>query len=261
MIKRTISSLVSNLGYELRRKNLPLARRGLYPAGYNLEQEAYENILKIHTHTMVTYERLVTLYQQAVFCETNNVRGSFVECGTWKGGSVGLMALANLKYGSARRHLHLFDSFEGPPEPDETVDGEQAIREAREVGGGTGGKLVALSVSVGPLEANKDLLERVIGYDASYLHYHKGWFQDTLPAEAAEVGEIAILRLDGDWYASTKICLESLYDQVVSGGFVIIDDYGAYDGCRKAVDEFMSQQPVKAFLSHLDYSGRYWIKP
>ena len=69
------------------------------------------------------------------------------------------------------------------------------------------------------------------------------------------------MRLDGDWYASTKVCLDCLYDKVVSGGFVIVDDYGYYEGCRKAVDEFIDKKRVEVFLSQIDYGCVYWIKP
>ena len=180
---------------------------------------------------------------------------------------MGLMALGNMRHGARRRHLHLFDSFEGIPEPDETVDGERAIREVRSVGGGTAGKLVPVgnfyeryADGVGTLETNRHLMEGVIRYDPSFLHYHKGWFQDILPREAGNTREIAILRLDGDWYASTLVCLEHLYRNVVSGGFVIIDDYGYYEGCRKAVDDFLEQEGIRPYLNHIDAAGRYWIK-
>ncbi len=235
---------------------------------FDLAREADGGIRVVRSHTMLSYPRLVTLYQQVAFCETHNVAGSYVECGTWKGGAIGLMALANLKHGSARRHLHLYDSFEGIPEPDKSVDGPLAERQALSVGGEVKGRLIPLkgfyekyADGIGDLETNKYLLETVIGYPLPFLHYHKGWFQETLPKTAREIGEIAILRLDGDWYASTKVCLEYLYSQVVSGGFVIIDDYGAYEGCRKAVDEFMAKEGIRAYLNHIDYAGRYWIKP
>jgi O-methyltransferase len=232
--------------------------------GYDMEMEAYDNIQLIKSHTMVPNGRLVTLYQQVVFCEKNGVRGSFVECGTWRGGAVGLMALGNLKHGLQRRHLHLFDSFEGIPEPDELVDGEEAIQFARKFGRGASGRLVPIAEaydSVGTLEINKKLLEEIIKYEPNFIHYHKGWFQDTLPTAAKEIGEIAILRLDADWYASTKVCLEHLYDRVVAGGFVIVDDYGCYEGCRKSFDEFMACHGVRAYLNHIDSHGRYLIKP
>jgi hypothetical protein len=178
------------------------------------------------------------------------------------------MALANMKYGSRRRHIHLFDSFEDICEPDAAVDGARAVREVKKWSKGDAtGKLQPLHGfydafgGPGSLEGNRALLERTIGYDRNYLHYHKGWFQDTLPADAPGIGEIALLRLDGDWYASTKVCLEHLYDKVVKGGFVVVDDYGAYEGCRKAVDEFMQSRSIKAYLHHVDMECKYWIKP
>lgn len=267
IVKSSIRYVASHLGYEIRRK-VPSTRRNFAMPeglqGYDLEQEAYDNIAVVRLHTMLPYVRLVSLYQQVVFCEINRIRGSFVECGTWKGGAVGLMALGNIHHGSGRRHIHLFDSFQGIPEPDEEHDDANAIAAARKVGGGTKGRLIPLVGtydSVGTLEVNKTLLEGKIGYDSCFLHYHQGWFQDTLPRAAEEMDEIAILRLDGDWYASTKICLESLYDKVVAGGFVIIDDYGHNEGCKQAVHNFFNRSSVKPFLHHIDCDGRYWIKP
>ena len=93
------------------------------------------------------------------------------------------------------------------------------------------------------------MLEDVIGYDRDYLHYHPGFFQKTVPLASDTIGDIAILRLDGDWHASTKVCLEGLYRKVVPGGFIIIDDYGEYAGCRKAVSEFMEEAGIKAYLN------------
>jgi O-methyltransferase len=257
MISRLVNSLAYRLGYEL---NVSEAVRHL---GYDMEDEARQKIRLVRSHTMLPYRRLITLYQQAVFCEKNEIQGSYVECGTWKGGAIGLMALANLQHATVRRDLHLFDSFEGLPEPDEAIDGEKAAQFARDLGARANGKLAPLEGafgSVGTLEINKQLLEKVVGYDTNHLHYYKGWFQDTLPRHAADVGDIAILRLDGDWYSSQSVCLDYLYDKVVSGGFVIIDDYGWFDGDRRAVDEFMQRKQIRAFLNHIDNAGRYWIK-
>lgn len=260
MIKPLLKGIFGRLGYELRRKPGP-AR-----LGYELETEAEAAIAKVRAFTMLPPERLITLYQQAVHCEKVLLPGAFVECGVWKGGSVALMALANLDAGAARRDLHLFDSFTDICEPDQAVDGERAVREVKAwgKGGGTAGKLAPVAGfydsmgGAGTLEGNKELLEKTVGYPAERIHFHVGWFQDTLPK--AEILEIAILRLDGDWYASTKVCLERLYDKVVPGGFVIIDDYGAYEGCRKAVDEFRRDRKITAYLHHIDGEARYWIK-
>lgn len=258
MIKSLLKKIVSSFGYEVKKAQC-----------YDLNEEAIRAIKQIRSHTMLPQERLITLYQQVVFCEKHAVQGCFVECGVWKGGAVGLMALANMEYGSSRRHIHLFDSFQEICEPDESVDGKRVMESVRKKLGNVSleGRLEPL-IGVydaiggpGTLEQNQVLLEKTIGYDADYLHYHVGWFQETLPVVSPGLGDIAILRLDGDWYASTKICLEYLYEKVVPGGFVIIDDYGAYEGCRKAVDEFMQKNNLNVYLNHVDSICRYWIKP
>lgn len=263
MLKPLLKKVAGQLGYEIRKK-AELAR-----LGYDFEDRAADAIRVVRPYTMLSRERMITLYQQVTHCEENGIPGVFVECGVWKGGGVALMALANLKAGKVRRHLHLFDAFTEICEPDQAVDGDRAVREVKAgaKNGGVGGKLVPVTGiydslgGPGTLEGNKQLLETVVGYDPRFVHYHVGWFQDTLPKDADQLGEIAILRLDGDWYASTKICLDYLYDKVVSGGFVIIDDYGAYEGCKKAVDEFRRGRGISAYLHHIDDVGRYWIKP
>ena len=148
------------------------------------------------------------------------------------------------------------------------VDGEKAVWEAKEwsESGGVDGKLTPLKGiydsfgGPGTLEGNRELLTKEIGYGPAFLHFHKGWFQETMPKVSPQISLIAILRLDGDWYASTRVCLEFLYGKVVRGGFVIIDDYGAYEGCRKAVDEFRQKNGISDYLHHIDQPGRYWIK-
>lgn len=260
-MKNLIIPLVNSLGYEISRK--AAGQEAAEAELADFDREALEKIRVVRQHTMLPYARLYSLYHQAVYCETAGIEGSFVECGTWKGGAVGLMASANLAYGKLRRRIHLFDSFESIPEPDEAVDGMKAVNQARQAGAGTRGRLVPLTnfyEQEGTLEANRDLLETVIGYDPAYLHYHQGWFQDTLPRDAGDVGSVAILRLDGDWYASTRVCLDHLYHQVVSGGFVIIDDYGCYEGCKQAVDEFMRREGLRSYLHRIDSEGRYLIK-
>lgn len=161
----------------------------------------------------------------------------------WSGRSHGF---GESRVGNSPRNIHLFDAFTEICEPDAEVDGEKAIREAREwsQSGAADGKLRPLTGiydsfgGPGSLEGNRELLTKEIGYDPGFLHFLKGWFQETMPKDSSQISQIAILRLDGDWYDSTRVCLEFLYDKVVPGGFVIIDNYGAYEGCRKAVAEF-----------------------
>lgn len=238
--------------------------------GYDFEKDAQEAIDIIRPNTMVSYQPLVTLFQQVQHCEVNHIQGDFVECGVWKGGAVGLMALANHKFSRQRRHLHLFDAFNDICEPDPAVDGEYAVNQAAELAGvkkeSLQGRLIPVKGvydshgGYGTVETVRHLLEDQIGYDNNFLHYHQGWFQETLPVTKDEIENIAILRLDADYYASTKICLELLYDKVVTGGFVIIDDYGAYEGCKKAVDEFREQNGIRSFMMHVNRDCRFWIK-
>ncbi len=226
------------------------------------------DVAMVREYTMLSHKRLYSLYECVLACEKHNIPGDYVECGVWKGGAVGLMALANLRYGKGRRQLHLFDTFAGIPEPDGEVDGRRAVEEARQLGVAALGRLTPnpqlydnMGRGVGTIESNRHLLERIIGYDKAFVHYHQGLFQETLPMVAATIDSVAILRLDGDWYASTKVCLHFLYDKVVPGGFVIIDDYGAYEGCRKAVDEFLTERSIKIRLRRVGSELRFFEKP
>lgn len=237
--------------------------------GYELEEEATECIHIVKNNTMLSKRRLVTLYQQVAYCEKSKIPGCFVECGVWKGGAMGMMALANLRNSGERRHLHLFDAFKEICEPDAALDGARAIREVSQLTGGSShckGDLTPLTGiydsmgGPGTLDENKKLLERQIHYPGEHISYHVGWFQETLPVDHKSIGPIAILRLDGDWYASTKVCLEYLYDKVVKGGVIVIDDYGTYDGCRRAVDEYIQFNKIKAYLAPIDSDCRFFVK-
>lgn len=228
--------------------------------GYDQELEASQAVRRVAHNTMISYERAVTLYQQVCHLEKLGVAGALVECGVWKGGAAAIMALANLSHGHRRRELHLFDSFQGLPEPS-GADGERALEKAAH----KAGRSLSGSGELRPVEWDRaekkdsESLFAAIGYPAEHVHYHVGWFQETL-SQPAPLGDIALLRLDGDWYESTTICLEALYPAVVEGGFVVVDDYGHHEGCRKAVDEYFEREGMSEFLHHIDYTGRYWIR-
>ncbi len=265
-MKKLLKRIFSAFGYQLVKKN------DIKPFdNYDYGTEAKE-ILKItKDYSMMPEINLVTLFEQAVYCEKQNINGDFVECGVWKGGAVGMMAAANLQNSSTRRHLHLFDSFEDICEPDPELDGEKALQDVKRLGNKKKseieGKLEPIEGFYdsmggnGTIEECHELLSKKLGYDESFIHYHKGWFQNTLEQGKKEIEEIAILRLDGDWYESIKICLDILYDKVVTGGVIVIDDYGYYEGCTRAVDEFLAEHKIKTFLSYSNYGCRYFIKP
>jgi len=270
-MKKILKKILHAVGYDVVRYLPPLDLNLNIDEdlGYEMEIEATECIHVIKNNTMLSKRRLVTLYQQVAYCEAAKIEGCFVECGVWKGGAMGLMALANLRKGIERRQLHLFDAFQEICEPDSAVDGERALREAREYTGRNKynqGKLQALKGiyddfgGPGNLKDNRQLLEEIIGYPKDYIHYHVGWFQHTLPSDHQDINQIAILRLDSDWYASTKICLEYLYDKVVSRGIIIIDDYGTYEGCRRAVDEYIKRKQIHPYLMPIDRDCRLLVK-
>ncbi len=257
MLKKKIKSVFNSFGYDIIRLQTDV----------NIESEFYEYLNIVRSNTMVVESGLYSLYRQALFCETSNVVGDYVECGVWKGGAVGLMALVNMNHGGYRRQLHLFDSFEDICTPDEKIDGARAINEAKSwySEGGTNKHDVAMKGFYdkfgghGTIKENEDLILQRIAYDKDNVHFHKGWFQDTLPQCHNLISKIAILRIDADWYASTKVCLDHLFNKVVIGGFVIIDDYGAYDGCRKAVDEYVKSTGKLLFLNRVNSEIRYII--
>lgn len=254
LVKKTVFDFVNDFGSA---------------SGYDLEKISTPYIKIVRKNTMLPFVNLVTLFEQAKYCEDIALSGDFVECGVWKGGATGLMALVNLNYSSQRRTIHLFDAFSEICAPDTTLDGLKAVKEVEDALGKNSfisGEMSPLKGiydrfgGPGSLEENKQLLEHSIKYPADKIQYHIGWFQDTVPDTASKIDRIAILRLDGDWYASTKVCLDYLYDKVVDGGFIIVDDYGCYEGCKKAVDEFLEKRKQKVFMHYSSSACRYWIK-
>jgi O-methyltransferase len=251
----------------------PMLRRGWRPSGaipldpqyfeasygYDDEEPIKAALSAVHAYSHTSFERLATLWLQVRYLDRYRIPGALMECGVWKGGAVGLMALAHMHANAEPfRDLHLFDSFEGLPEPRADVDGALAVEIAERF---TTGNLQPIGqLAASPLDSKALLLNR-IGYPERLVHYHIGWFQNTLPQDVDSIGEIALLRLDGDWYESTKVCLQHLYPKVVSAGVIVIDDYGHFAGCRRAVDEFLGSQSAPIMLHHIDCTGRYWLKP
>ena len=200
---------------------------------------------------MVSVPCLLNAYNLSRLIDKKNLKGAIVECGVWKGGCVGLMGKA-----SNSRPIWLFDSFEGLPEPIE-MDGERAIEYANQQ---KQGNLQSIGKCVGRIDEVKELLFSKLKIEKERVHFIQGWFQHTLAREKRNVGSIALLRLDGDWYESTKVCLDELYDQVVEGGYIIIDDYFCWEGCKKAVDEFFMTRNLNIHLIQIDDFGIYFIK-
>jgi glycosyltransferase involved in cell wall biosynthesis len=223
----------------------------------DMEPEFRSSLALARQYTMTSVERMYALYQAIHFIERANIPGAIVECGVWRGGSI-MLALATLMtIGRTDRDIYLFDTFEGLPRPDDALDvdvfGNHAINGWVPHARGVKRSNWAYA-SLDDVKANVS----TIGYPESRLHFVKGMVEDTIPA-AAPVS-IALLRLDTDWYASTRHEMEHLYPRLQSGGVLIIDDYGHFLGARKAVDEYLAANNVPLLLNRIDYSGRLGIK-
>jgi hypothetical protein len=258
MIKSLINKILSKFGYAVITKENWRPKHDFEKL--NISPEIKKSIFE---NTMLNESRLVNIVTTTDYLVNNNIRGVFVECGVWKGGSVALMAYS-LKKLSQLRDIHLFDCFDDICEPNAEVDGEKAVREAGGASFAKGNLTPVKGIynnkgGSGNEIKVKSLLVENIGYDSNHVIIHKGWFQDTIPNDES-INEIALLRLDGDWYESTKVCLENLYDKVVPGGAIIVDDYGCYEGCKKAVDEFLEMENISPFLIKVDDECIYWIK-
>lgn len=224
--------------------------------GYDDEAAIKRAAGLVRDNTMTSFERLASLWEQVRYLDQRGIEGSLVECGVWRGGSMGMMALAHLNAAKrAGRRLHFFDSFEGLPMPSK-ADGQ----DARAYAGGDSGALLATGQCAAPLDDSKALMAR-LGYPEELCSYHVGWFEETVPRAAPSIGPIALLRLDGDWYESTRVCLSHLYANVAPWGVIVIDDYGHWEGCRRAIDEFLATQSAPILLHRIDYTGRYFVKP
>ena len=185
----------------------------------------------IPRYSMVTVDRLHSLYNISLGLARGNVRGVIVECGTWNGGAAAVMARASIR-GGLTRNVWLFDSFEGLPAP--TADDPPAVHHAYHPGWCTGSPELATEALTGE------------GVPPDSIHIVKGWFEQTLPTASA--GPIALLHVDSDWYESVRICLETFYDSVVPGGVIVLDDYHRWGGCRKAIDEFLGARGLTGLL-------------
>jgi O-methyltransferase len=207
--------------------------------------------------TMTSTERLYALYKAVEHVVSRGVAGNLVECGVWRGGSVMMMGLT-LKALGATKHIHCFDTFEGMPPP-------TAADVRHETGESAAGILARTEKKDGDymwaVASLDDVLKNVgsTGYPLSLVSFERGRVEKTIPAAAPL--QIALLRLDTDWYESTKHELEHLYPRLSPGGVLIIDDYGFWRGARKAVDEYMAGLKNPPFLARIDDTGRIAIIP
>lgn len=187
--------------------------------------KSFRILLKFRNFTMVPV--ISYIHNLSIASTARMKEGAIVECGTWKGGMVAGIA----EVLGTDREYYLFDSYEGLP-PVTDLDGASAANWQNNVSS----KLFYDNCSASELDARTAMsMAKVMNPNII-----KGWFQDTLPG-ASIPGGIAILRMDGDWYKSTMQILQNLFPQVNPGGLIIIDDYYTWDGCAKAVHDYLSE--------------------
>ena len=220
-----------------------------------------EIIACVRPYTMTSSERIASLCNAVDYIVRCNIPGDIVECGVWKGGSMMAAALTLLRGGETQRKLRLFDTFEGMPAPTEKdqtyyTGGQGAVSAADLLARSDPSKSDVWARS--PLEEVRHNLASV-PYPIHQIEYIKGRVEDTLPTPT--IDQIALLRLDTDWYESTRHELQHLYPHLVRRGVLIIDDYGHWEGARKAVDEYIAANDLPLLLNRIDYTGRIAIKP
>ncbi|MFZ4855249.1 MAG: class I SAM-dependent methyltransferase [Desulfuromonadaceae bacterium] len=213
--------------------------------------DEFRNILQvIRPYTMLSDERLYSLFNLAKSICEKNIAGNFVECGVAGGGSSALLAYVIKRYSRLPRKLFAFDSFCGLPQP--TSEDSHCGINASECGWGAG-TCAAPESSVREACAKLDA--------ENMLTTVKGYFEETLPNMRDWVGMIAFLHLDGDWYDSTRTILRNLYDRLVNDAVLQVDDYGYWDGCRKALHEFEAERNIYFALTKIDATGVWFSKP
>ena len=191
-------------------------------------------------YTMIGHKRLENVHFCVMDALDRGVPGDLIETGVWRGGATIFMRAALKARGVMDRTVWVADSFEGLPAPQDGGDGADLSH------------VEHLAVSLEQVKANFARF----GLLDEQVKFLKGWFRDALPA--APIDKLAVLRLDGDLYSSTMDALEPLYPKVSPGGYVIVDDYGAWPECKRAVDDYRAKNDIRAAMRVIDSTGVYW---
>lgn len=251
-IKQGIRSVLGALGYSVRQ--LPQCPPEMSAEEWDLIQQIISRQL-----TMVSVERLTSTLLATKYVVSSGIEGAFVECGVWRGGNSILASCIFRKLNALDRGIFLFDTFSGMTDPTEADYQLQSGRTAASLFKGVFGRREE------PISF-ADLPEVMKNFDefgfapGKEIRFVKGDILSTLKDSACIPEKISVLRLDTDWYESTKLELEVLYPRLSQGGVLIIDDYGDWAGAKKAVDEYFMRSGQRIFLQPIDYTGRIGVK-
>jgi hypothetical protein len=210
-----------------------------------------EHYVESYAVSMITLARFDNIKNCIETILQDGIPGDFIEAGVWRGGATIFMRAALKAFGVTDRLVWAADSFEGLPAPDPAMFPLEAKAQAGPV----------IQKMYRNFAASLDEVKRnftAYGLLDDQVKFLKGWFKETLPT--APIDTLSLIRLDGDFYESTRDVLINLYDRLSTGGYVIIDDYGedSWTYCRKAVDEFRSERQIQDTLITVDSKCSYW---
>ena len=222
---------------------------------FDFEEADKELYRRVGPYTMTTPPRVYALVRAVEYVVARDVPGSVVECGVWRGGSMMAAALTLLRLEVTDRELYLYDTFAGMPPPSEADTTRSGVRAA---------DLLAQEDKdshIWAIASLSDVRAAVLStrYPQERIHFVEGLVENTLPKTIPD--EVAVLRLDTDWYRSTKHELEQLYPRLAPGGVLILDDYGHWQGARRAVDEYFDEEHITLLLNRVDGTARIGVKP
>ena len=247
LINEYIKPIVNKLGIEIKKYNR-------YPHDFTeIDIKIWDTVKPF---TMTTAESVRVLIDAVKYVVENNVEGDLVECGVWKGGSAMTIALALKEMGKEDREIYLYDTFAGMSAPTDK-DISKLWGKASDIFLTTRTSKDASNWCLSSLDEVKNNLKKT-SYSKARIHYIQGKIEDTIPKTMPK--KIALLRLDTDWYKSTKHELVHLFPKLSKNGILILDDYGDWEGAKKAVDEYIKENNLCLFLSRIDESARIALK-
>ena len=217
-----------------------------------MSKDEYEIINLGMQYSMASWERLYANINSIKYLVDSQVEGSVVECGVWRGGSMLTMLETLRQCSEINREIYLYDTFTGMSAPS-IEDGNFAHEKFKELQTGEE-KSNWCCADLNDVKSTINLCD----YPKEKIHFVKGKIENTVPRTIPD--KISLLRLDMDWHDPTFHALTHLYPRVQHGGVIILDDYGHWDGCKKAVDCFFKENNINILLNRIDYTGRIAIK-
>ena len=256
VFRHRLRKLAFHMGYNFSLRKIPQydRHRQILNVPHDMEPEFTALYERAHAYTLTSVECMYTLYQTVKFISQNNIPGDMVECGIWRGGSSMMIALTLEALGDRSRNIYLYDTYTGMTEPENvdvrSKDGMEQV--SRWQAFQRDGYNEWAHATLPEVRANM----ATTGYPENQLHFVVGEVETTIPTTVPE--NISLLRLDTDWYRSTRHELIHLYPRLSRQGALIIDDYGAYEGSRKATDEYFADASI--FLGRIDEAARIGFK-